>query len=427
MKTAHRVLQLSALSLAIIGLANVCLADEMSNLKCAKYDNLNTRANADFIPLSNCDTLEPGLFGLRDELAEHGIGVQFNASQTVTYDLLQNNSGKQTYSGQDTTYVSDIFGTMTYDLSRIGFGNDSQFSMQLDYQDSNYAAVSPRIKNVDMLAINQRFFDKQLEIQYGYFPIFRSFYGLSLGTNTTSSAQGASSFVPVQIGMSSDEPTPTFMAVFRDPTLTYYDRMAVSRSNSSVDTTENHTGLKWDVGDAKPLYANEVGYRRMASPDSKSLWVRAGVIYNSTEATYLDDASKTSANYGGYVAVTAQVTQPYGDMRGLGIDVKGNLANSKVNTIKKDFGVSLFYMGPFELRPMDMVALGYQKSFYSEAAQGTALADGISNTSSTTLSYAAHVTNGIFMITSLGYTTDPSLTVKDSDAMNFSETVNFTF
>lgn len=418
---------LSLISLAVVGYSNICFADIDLNSSCAKYDIYNTRSNADFIPLSNCDTINPGLFGLRDELANQGIGVQFSYSQSLSYDVLQNNSGTQTYGGQDATNVSVVMGTMTYDLSRIGFNDNSQLTLQLDYQDSDYTAVAPRIKNVDALAINQQFSNKQIEVQYGFFPIFRSFYGLSLGANTTSSAQGASSFVPVQVGMSSDEPTPAFMVAFKDPSLRYYDRFAVTRSNSQSDTTENHTGLKWDVGDARALYTNEVGYRRMASKDEKSLWIRSGIIYNTTESTYLNDISKSSANYAGYLAVTAQLTQPYDDMRGIGLDIKANLANSDVNTIDRDYGISVFYMGPFNSRPMDMVALGYQKSFYSDSAKEAVLPHGVSDTSSTTLSYAAHVTNGLFMITGMSYTTDPSLSTKASDALNFSETVNFTF
>ena len=92
--------------------------------------------------------------------------------------------------------------------------------------DSTYTPANPRVKTVSVFAINQSFFNHQLELEYGFIPGVRLFYGMALGGSASTAALGPSSVVPFQVGMSATEPTPTVNVIVRDPSLRFYNSTA---------------------------------------------------------------------------------------------------------------------------------------------------------------------------------------------------------
>ena len=205
-----------AVSLAAFAFTQHALAaDTPAAPECAQYEKLLTRAELAFKNVPICARIKPDLWGLRKELAEHGIGFTATSYNGYTYDVLGNNARKQVYNGQNPSYNTSLNLYLTYDLTRIGFANDAQLTLAGNWVDSTYTPANPRVKTVSVFAINQSFFNHQLELEYGFIPGVRLFYGMALGGSASTAALGPSSVVPFQVGMSATEPTPTVNVIVR--------------------------------------------------------------------------------------------------------------------------------------------------------------------------------------------------------------------
>lgn len=402
---------------------------------CEYYDQFNSRATAVIRPQSNCESLLGDAGGLRADLAEHGIGVQLSWNPMGMYDLKGQNRDPQEYGGQNFTYSQSMALTLTYDLERIGFSKGAQLTFTPQVQTSNYQQGYPRLHNVAILAVNQPLNDGKLELQYGFYPLIRQFYGMILGGNSASAALGPTSVIPVQVGLSLNAPTPSFDVTFRDESKRWYNHSSISRSMTPegflADVKKNPYGLKWHVDGANPLFVNEFGYKVQPGQDSRSHWFRAGLIYNTSHYTYLKTQQPTDSNYGAYVANTVQLTTPNpGTPQGLYLDTKANWAPKDRNAYNGDFQVTLFDIGLFPGRPRDMTSLGFTRSFISKdfrevlGDQGLEPADTITAVS---LSHAFRVTKGIYWINGLTYQDNPTLVPKRGDAFLWQTSMYWNF
>ena len=424
-----------AVSLAAFAFTQHALAaDTPAAPECAQYEKLLTRAELAFKNVPICARIKPDLWGLRKELAEHGIGFTATSYNGYTYDVLGNNARKQVYNGQNPSYNTSLNLYLTYDLTRIGFANDAQLTLAGNWVDSTYTPANPRVKTVSVFAINQSFFNHQLELEYGFIPGVRLFYGMALGGSASTAALGPSSVVPFQVGMSATEPTPTVNVIVRDPSLRFYNSTALTRSVSpegiQKDVDLNPSGLRLKVPDARAMLINEFGYKQAPSANSNAMWLRAGAMYNTSHYTEFTTGEKSDNNYGVYLAETVQVTKPYGDARGWYLDSKLDYSPDSVNAINKAFQVSAFNVGPFASRPADMAAVGLTKSYYSEDLRKATTRYGLEAapyTLAVTTSYAARLFPGVYLISGLTYTKNPVFTPLHSDALLLQETLNFLF
>ena len=116
-----------AISLAAAAFAHHARAADTP--ECAQYEPLLTRAELSFKNVPVCARINPGLWGLRKELAAHGIGFTATSYNGYTYDVLGNNAKKQVYNGQNPSYNTSLNLYLTYDLTRIGFANDAQLTL----------------------------------------------------------------------------------------------------------------------------------------------------------------------------------------------------------------------------------------------------------------------------------------------------------
>ncbi|MFM0249915.1 carbohydrate porin [Paraburkholderia sediminicola] len=401
---------------------------------CAKYDALSTRANAVMLNTPTCETLFPELGGARAWLADYGIGFSASFAPTYQYDVLGHNHNPQMYGGQDPTWSQSLMPTLTYDLSRIGFSKDSQLTLQGMWQTSDYRNSVPHVGSMTIFAINQRFLNDQLEVQYGYYPLIAQYYGFVLGGNASSAALGPGSVIPFEVGMSSSEPTPGFDITVRDPSLRWYNHFSVARSQSPEgvlpDIDANPSGFRLTVPGARAIFVDEFGYKTQASPTSRSMWFRVGTIYNTSHYTSLETGADTRNNYAVYVAATYQITHPDSSPRGLYADVKLDYAPQDRNLFTKDYQLALYYIGPFKNRPADMVSLGLTQSFFSKTAQNNVSLTGIPAAASSlalSLSYAARVMRGVYSVTGLTYQKNPTFAPTQPNALLFQQSINISF
>lgn len=424
-----------AVSLAAFVLTQHALAaDTPAVPECAQYEKLLTRTEVAFKNVSVCSRIKPDLWGLRKELAEHGIGITATSYNGYTYDVLGNNAKKQVYNGQNPSYNTSVNLYLTYDLTRIGFANDAQLTLAGTWSDATYTPANMRVKTVSVFAINQSFFNHRVELVYGYISGVRLFYGMALGGNASTAALGPSSVVPFQVGMSATEPTPTFNVIVRDESLRFYNSTALTRSVSpqgiQKDIDLNPSGLRLKVPDARALLINEVGYKQATSATTNAMWLRAGAMYNTSHYTEFLSGEKSDNNYGGYLAGTVQISKPFNDARGWYLDSKLDYSPDSVNAINKAFQVSAFNVGPFASRPADMAAVGLTKSYYSQDLRKSTTRYGLEAapyTLAVTTSYAARLFPGVYLISGLTYTKNPVYTPLHSDALLLQETLNFLF
>lgn len=424
-----------AVSLAALAFTQHALAaDTPAAPECAQYEKLLTRAEVAFKNVSICSRIKPDLWGLRKELAEHGIGITATSYNGYTYDVLGNNAKKQVYNGQNPSYNTSVNLYLTYDLTRIGFANDAQLTLAGTWADATYTPANMRVKTVSVFAINQSFFNHRVELVYGYISGVRLFYGMALGGNASTAALGPSSVVPFQVGMSATEPTPTVNVIVRDESLRFYNSTALTRSVSpqgiQKDIDLNPSGLRLKVPEARALLINEVGYKQATSATTNAMWLRAGAMYNTSHYTEFLSGEKSDNNYGGYVAGTVQISKPFNDARGWYLDSKLDYSPDSVNAINKAFQVSAFNIGPFASRPADMAAVGLTKSYYSEDLRKATTRYGLEAapyTLAVTTSYAARLFPGVYLISGLTYTKNPVFTPLHSDALLLQETLNFLF
>ena len=424
-----------AVSLAALAFTQHALAaDTPAAPECAQYEKLLTRAEVAFKNVSICSRIKPDLWGLRKELAEHGIGITATSYNGYTYDVLGNNAKKQVYNGQNPSYNTSVNLYLTYDLTRIGFANDAQLTLAGTWADATYTPANMRVKTVSVFAINQSFFNHRVELVYGYISGVRLFYGMALGGNASTAALGPSSVVPFQVGMSATEPTPTVNVIVRDESLRFYNSTALTRSVSpqgiQKDIDLNPSGLRLKVPEARALLINEVGYKQATSATTNAMWLRAGAMYNTSHYTEFLSGEKSDNNYGGYLAGTVQISKPFNDARDWYLDSKLDYSPDSVNAINKAFQVSAFNIGPFASRPADMAAVGLTKSYYSEDLRKATTRYGLEAapyTLAVTTSYAARLFPGVYLISGLTYTKNPVFTPLHSDALLLQETLNFLF
>lgn len=402
---------------------------------CKNYDQYTTRAEAVINITPPCQTVSPEMGGLRSWFADKGFGIAARSTLLgLNYDVAGHNHQPQQYNGQNPSHYAQLNGILTYDLARIGFSKDSQLTIEGNLTASDYKRGYPSQATMMFFAVNQRFLDKQVEIQYGYMPTVRGYYGATLGGNTSTAALGPGSVIPFGLGMSVFSPTPAFTLITKDPSLKFYNSITASRSASPTgfqnDLDVNPTGFRLTVPGAKMFYIDEFGYKAAASATENAKWFRVGAMYNTSSFKNFETGKLSDKNYGGYVAATYQVTNPNGTPRGWYIDGKFDYAPEDRNLFYKDFQATIYSIGPFSSRPVDMFAVGYSTSFFSRDLQNNVhRAGGTANPSSTGISiaYAARLARGVYLASSVTHTVNPAFTASLPVAWIVQESLNLAF
>ncbi|MGJ7534864.1 MULTISPECIES: carbohydrate porin [Variovorax] len=368
---------------------------------------------------SVCETVYPSLFGVRDWLANSGWGIQGTISPVIDRDIKnKNDGGTQKYAGHNGAsgyIIGNVYAT--YDLSRIGFPAGGQFTGSVSTMYSHNRAGEAPVMHpaVTTLGITQPLLDNTVELKAGYLLTIQDFVGMNLTGNAGSVAQSLSSVIPSLAGLSVYTPTPTAEITVKDPwTKSFYNRFGISRSISSSGATEelaqNRYGLRWRTPGTSALFVNEFGYKTGLSQEGRSVWARAGLIYNTTDYTKYDGQT-ASNNYAAYAGLTMQLTKSAHGPGGLNLDVKVNYAPADRNMYTRDYSVALFYIGPFASRPFDMVSLAYSQTFGSRDLQKMVTKLGVQNsvTLSTAgmLSYSYRLTNGVYLVSTASVVTNP--------------------
>jgi porin len=400
--------------------------DELA--RCHRYDKLQSQGTSS-PPLSTCDTVSPNWGTLRDKMADNGWLIQGGVGAGVSYDLFHHDEHPQMYIGQNPSFRTNPYITVTYDLSRIGFAGDSLLLFNADYQAFSFAGENPTGLSLNSLYVSQRFNNGAVQVQYGFEELSNQFYGFSLGTSATASTAGISSSIPFEVGLLNNKTAPEMnVRVAFGPGNRYYERFGVTRSVSPDGVmadwqSNNYLGLKWHIPGAKALYLNELGYLSDAAPGQRMAWLRGGVIYNESHYPDFRNGGYAGSNYAYYLVSDYQLTQASAaqPFRGLYLNAKVDYAPPDRNVYSSDIGITPYVLGPFG-RPDDVMSFSYTFNRLSKSFQCMEQSRGLSAVDFSTtyaVAYVYRVKRGIYLTDQLSYTVNPIATPRRPAALTW--------
>lgn len=414
------------------------------------------------------DTLLQDAGGFRTALAKYGFGfLEFNVTvgglnalntpdrvpgssyvpslgMSLPYPACTGTSGPvcaggQTYFGQRPSYYNASLAYMTYDMSRWGVpdGQIAIAATKVNSSDQDYFPTT----NSKLLGLSwyQTLASKSLEFKVGYVTNNQEFVGTYIGGNFANPF-GPTASMPVELGMSIG-PTPTPSArITAHLTPEIYNETAVQRSlpvngptgNSIMDELHyNPTGFRFSVPGAGALFVNEFGYRNEAAPNVPQNWLRAGVLYNTSKfkdySRFTGDPAVTNkGSWGLYLLGDRQLWQQAPDSsfsayRGIYAGLSYMYAPPRNAAFSQYFEGRLYWIGPFDSRPTDMLLLVYSHNitshYLADAVNGatSALFDqgypvpkAARSSNTVTMSYLAHIRPGLYASFATSYTDKPS-------------------
>lgn len=413
------------------------LADEPAKAvdSCHRYDRFVLLGSEDAQTLP-CMTIAPELGGLRAALADAGFGFSAFAGFMVNYDMRTEGGSPQVYGGQLPTYTATFSPVLTYDLSRLGLNEGSQFVLKTIHRYNSYKNNGVTGSYFDQVSVRLPFWNNRVIVQGGYYHIGAQFYGSSIGDISGASVLGSNSSMLFQTGMSGWLPTPAIDIRFQTPDGRLYNHIGFSRSLSPrgpfYEWDHNRTGLRFDLKDSKLAVIDEIGYRLPSAPGQHKIWLRAGALYNTTDYSRIDLPLTKEDNFGFYGILDYQLTQPdlQRPFRGWYVNVKGNYGNPSLNSFAYDVGATLYNVGPFQSRPLDLFAVSIGRNFISGDAVDLYRklgADPVTAITTMSTSYALQVTRGVYWNNTLAYTSSPTVVPKHQASVNILSSVTFGF
>jgi porin len=406
------------------------------------------------------DTFLQDYGGWRSNLASVGIGlIEYNISRFQVNLLDTPREGprfnpfyesNQSYFGQKPSFNNFSTLVLTYDVSRFGLP-DAQLQYSAFHVYSTWQGFLPDVLATNFLAYYQTFFDRQLEMKFGLLASQGEFMGQTVGGNFVTTGGPANS-IPTQLGMSVS-PVSTWSFRLTAHLGKFYYETSVMRSlvvngpsgNPLFDTDAlNPTRFDWNVNTSSysataevgapgtgELFANELGYKQVSTPDSLYTWGRAGVLVNnSTFHDFTRSAAEgglvrgpigptREGNAAFYLLADQQLWQSApgsASTAGRGLYVGGTAmyARPETTAITQYYEGRVYLKGPFASRPKDLVSIVGYYSVHSPYlvdnlrtlnAIGTY---GKGETWSATVGYLANLRPGAYLTLGLSYTANPS-------------------
>ena len=385
------------------------------------------------VPLPGAaDTIDQGLFGVRNKLAEYGVSYLGLSSTTFQDNLLRhglpagNRFGKhsrdnQLYSGQLPTYLTQNQFYAIYDLQRYGIP-DGQILFDVSSISSNWNPGGTDGLYLAAATYYQTLFNKKVEIKVGYLQNSVEFLGSQVGGSLSNGVFGPNAGVPNENGLnSSGNPTLGVNVRLNLPNNFYTKgtvQRAVSPDGTVAERLGNPTGTNLKVSNAGVLVFDEVGYRVNPSPGQMQTWIRgAASITTSRYRELTSTLRREQPNYGVYVLADRQLLQTapnagFGSARrGVYAGVTFEHAPSYFNTFSTYYEARLYGFGLIPGRPNDLVSLVATHNQFSGEAVSAARGRGLlahDGVSTYTASYGALALPGLNVNVGVSYTDHPT-------------------
>ncbi len=396
------------------------------------------------------DTVDQGLFGVRNQLAADGISWFGFSDSTFEDNILRHglpagnaistiSRDNQSYSGQLPTYTTADTLFIMCDLSRYGIP-DGQIVAAGSLLETNWNPGDPDGIGVGQLSYYQTFFNKAVEFKIGYLTENLEFLGTEVGGSIGTGLFGVSAAIPFEVGQSlGGFATPAINIQFNLPDH-IYSKIGIQRSTSPdglpEERLENKTNVRFTVPNASALVIDETGYKVNAAPGLLSTWIRGAALYNGSRYTELTSTFgglapgiRHTANYGLFLLGDQQVLQtapsPFTAYQGLYVGASAMYAPPYFNAFTQYYEARIYGFGLIPGRPFDLASVVYNRNVFSGQAidQLKSFRQRTHNNANTiTGSYGFHVTHGVDLSLGLSYTDNPSPLVYTSNtgsALNF--------
>ena len=381
------------------------------------------------IPLPGpVDTIDQRLLGVRDSLADLGIGYFGFTNSSFQDNLLHHGlptpgsdsaRNTQLYNGQLPTLYSSNILMVTYDLGRYGIP-DGQIVVGGTFLRTDWNPGGPNAAVMSQATYYQTLLNGKVEFKIGYLSNSLEFLGTYVGGNIAGGVFGPSAGLPVEQGESSVVyPAPGANAtVHLRPHV--YDKVGVQRAISPdgtvVENIENRSGVRFAVPNSGVWVVNEVGYRRNAEPDLPQTWVRAATSYTSSRYQNLATPGvRTPTSYGLFLLADRQLVQfaPHVGTAGQGIYAGFSVeyVPPTLNRFSQYYEGRLYSFGLFPTRPRDQSSLVATYNVFSDYLVNRAHAAGQlahSGSLAVTLSHSAHVYPGVNLNVGVSYINNPT-------------------
>lgn len=396
----------------------------------ALADRLKLRGWTVPLPSAN-NTLDQGLFGVRNALAEKGISYFGFSTSTFQDNVLRHglppgnafgphSRDLQQYSGQLPTYTSANTIFIMYDLGRYGIP-DGQIAVGGSLLGTNWNPGDPNGIGVGQLSYYQTLFNRRVEVKAGLLTNNLEFLGTQVGGSIANGLFGVSAAIPFENGQNLGSfPTPGVNVKVNLPN-NVYTKLGVQRATSPdglvAERFQNPTGVRFTVPNSGVFVIDETGYRVNAAPGQSSTWIRAAANYTSSRYTDITTRQRHNPNFGLYLLADRQLIQtapnagPGSALQGIYAGFSAMYAPSYFNAFSQYYEARLYGFGLIPGRPFDQASLVYNRNVFSEdAVRGVRriglLAHDAANTY--TASYSANVLHGVNLNFGLSYTDNPT-------------------
>ncbi len=397
----------------------------------AKADELKLRGWIIPVP-GAANTLDQGLFGVRNTLADQGISYLGIAGTTFGDNMLRhalpagNALGKhsrdaQQYLGQLPTYTLGDYAYLMYDLRRFGIP-DGQITVGAGLVSANWNPAGPDGVFLETASYYQTLFNKRVEIKLGYLDNSLEFLGTQVGGSLASGIFGPNAALVTENGENSSSfPTPGVNVKVNLPD-NFYSKLGVARGISPngalVERAQNPSAVRFVVPNSGLWVMDETGYRVSAAPGRPQTWIRAAASYTSSKYTDITTGQRHGSNFGLFLLADRQVlqTSPHGgpgsSIRGIYAGFSVEYAPSYFNTFSQYYEGRLYGFGLIPGRPFDLISVVATRNVYSEDAVRIARAHGSlahDDVNAITASYGARIIPGVTANVGLQYTDHPTV------------------
>ena len=378
------------------------------------------------------DTLEQGLFGLRNRAAQAGISWFGTLTGTFQDNLLRHqlpagnaltnhSRDLQQYNGQLPTYVQQLNFYAMYDLRKYGI-SDGQIVVAGTNISTNWNPGGPNGVYLSTASYYQTFFDKKLEIKVGLIQNSVEFLGAQVGGSLANGVFGPNAGLPVENGLNSSG-FPTYGVNVRvNLPNNFYTKGTVQRAESPdgnvFERLHNPTGANLKTNNAGILVLDEVGYRVNPSPGSMQMWIRGAASVTTSRYRELSNtALRAQPNYGLYLLADRQLLQTapnagFGSARrGIYGGFTVEYTPSYFNTFSQYYEGRIYGFGLIPGRPNDLASLVVNHNQFSGEAVHLARNRGLlahTGVTTATVSYGAAILPGVNLNLGVGFTDHPT-------------------
>ena len=413
---------------------------------------------------SFADTVTQNAGGFRSALADAGFGLTVLNAEVVQANMLNTPrevprtypacnavtriggicAGNQAYFGQSFGSMYQMMPFLTYDLGRVGL-TGGQLAVGANVNSATNENSLPNGARFSTLSWYQPLFDGKLEAKVGWFSTSYEVIGTFVAGNFTSPF-GASASIPAELGLAAGSLGAPAVRLKWNISNSFYNQFLVQRSfpvngptgNPIYDEFQsNGVGLNFNspIKGTGVLYLDEVGYQTPALPGEPSTWVRLGAMYNTSEfrdLSQLATAGTKAGVPGFYLLADRQLWQQDPSSAATayrGIYVGGTAMYTPPETAAfyQYYEGRLYWIGPFNSRPQDMISLvyyhneisGHLADFVNSFGSVTRIG---ANQSTNTIvgAYTAKLAPGVTASLGVSYTDHPSVSYfrGEGSAMN---------